>query len=95
MIELKLTDKQYECIIGILSQLEKTHSVTTECISNNDVRVITAFYHVVCESIEQIRSDLSKPNLPELNRKLYINLLDYYLKQKKEISDYARKNLCN
>ena len=95
MIELKLTEKQYECLIGILSQLEKNHSVTTECITNNDVLIITAFYNVVCESIEQIRLDLSKTNLPEFIRKLYTNLLEYYLKQKKEIVDYARKNLCN
>lgn len=94
MIELKLTEQQYKCLTGILSQLEKNHSVTTESTMNNDIVYDKVFYHVLCECIEQIRSYLSKPNLSEFNRKVYSHLLDYYLIQKKEI-DYARKNLRN
>lgn len=93
MIELKLTEKQYECLIGILSQLEKNHSVTTEFTKNNSIFYDKLFRNV-CLSIEQILSYLSDPNLSNFGCRVYSYLLDYFILQKKEI-DYARKNLCN
>ena len=94
MIELKLTEKQYKCLTGILSQLEKNHSFTTESTKKNDIVYDRVFYNVLCVTIDEIRSHLTEPNLTELHRQVYTHLLDYYLLQKKEI-DYARKNLRN